>query len=69
MKRCFGVDRRVVDCDWQYLSSLRTLAEPHEPMARLIDLLTYLAAPGQEHIWLLLDIKVGQSRTPSGLQC
>lgn len=27
-------------------------------MPRLVDLLEYLAQPGQEHIWVLLDIKV-----------
>lgn len=28
------------------------------PLARLSDLLEYLALPGREEIWLLLDIKV-----------
>ncbi|RVX68045.1 hypothetical protein B0A52_08456 [Exophiala mesophila] len=58
LKRCFGQKQKIIDCDWQYLSSLRTLREPHEPMPRLVDLLQYLAQPGLEHIWLLLDIKI-----------
>ncbi len=37
---------------------MRTLKEPHEPMPRLKDLLEYLATPGLEDIWVLLDIKV-----------
>ncbi|KAK8089230.1 hypothetical protein PG997_004191 [Apiospora hydei] len=57
LKRCFGEDRKVSDCDWSYLSTLRTTRKPHEPMPRLVDLLEYLAQPGQENIWVLLDIK------------
>ncbi|KAI9835997.1 MAG: hypothetical protein M1837_003546 [Sclerophora amabilis] len=58
LKRCFGEDRKIIDCDWKYLSGLRTLAAPHEPMPRLKDLLRYLALPGAEHVWVLLDIKL-----------
>ncbi|MCJ1398557.1 hypothetical protein MMC11_001757 [Xylographa trunciseda] len=58
LKRCFGKDEKIVDCSWEYISSLRTLQEPREAMPRLIDILEYLASPGLEHIWLLLDIKV-----------
>ncbi|KAK7951596.1 Glycerophosphoryl diester phosphodiesterase [Apiospora aurea] len=58
LKRCFGEDRKVSDCDWSYLSTLRTTRKPHEPMPRLVDLLEYLAQPGQENIWVLLDIKL-----------
>ncbi|KAI1980978.1 hypothetical protein LOZ53_005775 [Ophidiomyces ophidiicola] len=58
LKRCFGVDKRVVDCDWKYLSTLRTLKEPHEPLPRLVDLLKYIASPERAHVWILLDIKV-----------
>lgn len=47
-----------MDCDWEYIKTLRTLKEPHEPMSRLKDLLEYLAKPGLEDIWVLLDIKV-----------
>ncbi|KAF2838317.1 tubulin-domain-containing protein [Patellaria atrata CBS 101060] len=58
LKRCFGVDEKIIDHNWDYLSTLRTLKEPHEPMPRLQDLLEYLASPGLEDIWLLLDIKL-----------
>jgi hypothetical protein len=37
---------------------MKTLKEPHESMPRLADLLEYLAQPGLEEIWVLLDIKV-----------
>lgn len=57
LKRCFGIDAKIADCDWSYLSTLRTLREPHEPMPRLVDLLEYLAQPETERVWLLLDIK------------
>jgi hypothetical protein len=58
LKRCFGREEKIIDCDWEFLSTLRTLREPHQPMPRLRDLLGYLATPGLEDIWLLLDIKV-----------
>jgi phosphatidylglycerol phospholipase C len=58
LKRCFGVDKKINECDWKYVRTLRTLREPPEPMPRLIDLLEYLAQPGLEKIWLLLDVKV-----------
>ncbi|KAH0541598.1 hypothetical protein FGG08_003946 [Glutinoglossum americanum] len=58
LKRCFGREGKILDFDWSYLSSLRTLQEPHEHMPRLFDLLEYLASPGLENIWLILDIKV-----------
>ncbi|KAL2408359.1 Phosphatidylglycerol phospholipase C [Exophiala dermatitidis] len=58
LKRCFGREEKLIDCDWEYLSSLRTLKAPHEPMPRLKDLLEYVAQPGLEHIWILLDIKM-----------
>lgn len=57
LKRCFGVKKKIIDCDWAELSQLRTLQAPHEPMPRLLDLLFYLSQPGLEHIWVLLDIK------------
>ncbi|EGS18661.1 glycerophosphodiester phosphodiesterase-like protein [Thermochaetoides thermophila DSM 1495] len=57
LKRCFGVDRRIADCYWEYLATLRTLREPHEPMPRLVELLGWLAEEGREGVWLLLDIK------------
>jgi len=58
LKRCYGIDKKIIDCDWDYLSQRQTLRAPHESMPRLIDLLTYLAKPGLQNIWLLLDIKV-----------
>lgn len=58
LDRCFGIKKKIIDCDWVELSQLRTLQEPREPMPRLLDLLEYLAQPGLEYIWLLLDIKV-----------
>lgn len=64
LKRCFGRKETIANCDWDYLSSLRTVRAPHEPMPRLVDLLAYLAQPGLEEIWLLLDIKVSKSNLP-----
>ncbi|EOA90461.1 uncharacterized protein SETTUDRAFT_45648 [Exserohilum turcica Et28A] len=58
LKRCFGRDEKVLDCDYEFISKLRTLKEPHEPMPRLADLLEYLAQPGLEDMWVLLDIKL-----------
>jgi phosphatidylglycerol phospholipase C len=57
LTRCFGEKKKLADCDWSYLSSLETLAEPKQHMPRLVDLLAYLAQPENEHIWVLLDIK------------
>ncbi|KAM0808616.1 putative PLC-like phosphodiesterase [Seiridium cardinale] len=57
LKRCFGIDKKVADCDWAYLRTLNTLREPRQPLPRLLDLLEYLAQPGQEHMWVLLDVK------------
>lgn len=58
LQRCFGVKKKIIDCDWAYLKKLRTVMAPHEPMLRLVDALEYLRQPGREHIWTLLDIKV-----------
>ncbi|KAF2269866.1 PLC-like phosphodiesterase [Lojkania enalia] len=58
LKRCFGRKEKIIDCDWQFLSELKTLKEPHEYMPRLVDLLQYLAQPGLDDIWVLLDIKL-----------
>lgn len=58
LKRCFGEDRKIVECDWDYLSTKRTIKTPHESMPRLKDLLEYVASSGLENIWILLDIKV-----------
>ena len=58
LKRCYGEDKLVANCDWDYLSTIRTLAAPHEPMPRLVDLLSFLAQPECKDIWVLLDIKM-----------
>lgn len=58
LQRCYGIKKKIADCDWSYLKTLRTLQAPHEPMPRLLDILEYLRQPGLEHIWVLLDIKV-----------
>ena len=58
LSRCFGIpDKKVRDCDWAYLSTLKTLREPVQTMPRLSDLLEYIAQPGLEDVWVLLDIK------------
>ncbi|RGP74429.1 glycerophosphoryl diester phosphodiesterase [Fusarium sporotrichioides] len=57
LKRCFGVDARISECSWEYLSTIRTVAEPHEPMPRLKDFLEWLTEPELEKIWVVLDIK------------
>ncbi|KAK5657348.1 hypothetical protein OQA88_3413 [Cercophora sp. LCS_1] len=57
LKRCFGLDLKIADCTWSYLSTLTTLLEPKQHLPRLLDLLAYLTQPGHESIWLLLDIK------------
>jgi phosphatidylglycerol phospholipase C len=67
LKRCFGVDARIAECSWEYLSTLRTVAEPHEPMPRLRDFLEWLTQPELEKIWVVLDIKLNDS--PADLMC
>jgi hypothetical protein len=62
LKRCFGIDEYILHCDWEYLSTLRTLRDPNARMPRLIDLLEYIASPGLEDVWIILDIKVGPPR-------
>jgi phosphatidylglycerol phospholipase C len=58
LNRCFGIDELINDCDWEYLSTLWTIREPRERMLRLSDLLDFLNAPSNAHVWVLLDIKV-----------
>ncbi|KEZ38805.1 hypothetical protein SAPIO_CDS10845 [Scedosporium apiospermum] len=58
LKRCFGVDKKIGDCDWDDISSIRTLRAPHEPMPKLSELLDFLTEDGHESVWLLLDIKL-----------
>ncbi|KAJ5893232.1 hypothetical protein N7495_004923, partial [Penicillium taxi] len=58
LQRCFGVKKKIIDCDWDYLKTLRTLQVPHEPMPRLVDVLQFMRQPGREDIWILLDLKL-----------
>ncbi|KAI9714786.1 MAG: hypothetical protein M1820_000075 [Bogoriella megaspora] len=57
LKRCFGVDRKVKDCEWAFLKTLRTTRAPNEPMCCLQDLLKLLQKPKWMSIWMELDIK------------
>lgn len=63
LKRCYGKDKLVANCDWDYLSTIHTLAAPHEPMPRLVDLLGFLTRPECRDIWVLLDIKMDDDPT------
>ncbi|KAK2609263.1 Lysophospholipase D gdpd1 [Conoideocrella luteorostrata] len=62
--RCFGVNKSLKDCDWDYLSTLETLREPKQGLPRLQDLLEWLAQEDQlagdheSRTWVLLDIKL-----------
>ncbi|KAI3174374.1 hypothetical protein DTO046C5_2806 [Penicillium roqueforti] len=58
LMRCYGIKKKVSECDWEYLKTLRTIQAPHEPMPRLADVLEYLRQPGRENFWMLLDIKL-----------
>lgn len=58
LKRCFGRPEKLLDVEWSLVRTLQTLAEPKQYMPRLMDLLFYLAQPGNEHVWLVLDIKM-----------
>ncbi|KAL2131914.1 hypothetical protein VTI74DRAFT_4441 [Chaetomium olivicolor] len=57
LKRCFGLPDKIIDCDWSYLRTVKTIQEPHQRMPRLLDLLEWLTQPGLESMWVLLDIK------------
>jgi glycerophosphoryl diester phosphodiesterase len=57
LKRCFKKKKKIIDCDWEYLSTLRTVKLPHEPMPQLRELLEYVAQPDLQYLWILLDIK------------
>ncbi|KAF7542637.1 hypothetical protein G7Z17_g11398 [Cylindrodendrum hubeiense] len=58
LKRCYGVDKKIASCDWEFLKTLQTVREPKEPLPRFKDLLEWLATPGLEKIWVVLDIKI-----------
>ena len=57
LKRCFGVEGKVVDYDFEYLKTLRTLRPPHVPMPSLKQVLEFMCQPAGADMWLLLDIK------------
>ncbi|KAJ0295807.1 hypothetical protein COL516b_012225 [Colletotrichum fioriniae] len=58
LKRCFGIeDKKINECDWDYLKTLETVREPRQRMPRLEDLLGLLAEEGRGGGWVLLDIK------------
>jgi phosphatidylglycerol phospholipase C len=59
LKRCYGEDIKIADKTWDEIKNLRTTQKPHERIPRLADLLRYLAEEGNEHIWVFLDIKLG----------
>lgn len=56
--RCFGVDKRIIDCDYEYIRTLTTVKSPPQRMPTLKELLAYLREPEATHLWLLLDIKL-----------
>jgi len=58
LSRCFGRSEKIIDLNWSEIEPLQTIAEPHQTMPRLQDLLEYIADPGLDDIWILLDIKV-----------
>ncbi|KAG0635589.1 PLC-like phosphodiesterase [Tuber brumale] len=58
LKRCFGVDGKLIDYDYSYLKTLRTLEAPHVPMPTLKEVLEFMCQPAVLGMWLLLDIKV-----------
>ncbi|KAI8242538.1 hypothetical protein K4K55_010200 [Colletotrichum sp. SAR 10_96] len=70
LKRCFGVDKKINECEWEYVSSLETICEPRQRMPRLSDLLEFLAEGGKEResVWVLLDIKTDDP-APELLSC
>ena len=58
MKRCFGVEKKIKDMSWEEVKECKTLKEPKQSMPQLRELLEYMAQPGLEETWLLLDIKL-----------
>lgn len=55
----FGRPRKIADHDWHDIKDLRTIKPPHEPVPRFADVLTWLSQPEAQHVWVLLEIKVG----------
>lgn len=60
LNRCYGVDKKISECTWEYLQTLRTVAEPHEKMPNMQEFLEFFAAPENDHVWVLFDIKVSR---------
>ncbi|CAJ2502713.1 Uu.00g101070.m01.CDS01 [Anthostomella pinea] len=58
LARCYGDEAKVCERDWDYLKTLRTLRRPEQPLPRFSDLLEYLAKPGLEGVWVMLDVKM-----------
>ncbi|GAB0133882.1 hypothetical protein EsDP_00002276 [Epichloe bromicola] len=60
LTRCFGINRALKDCTWEYVSGLETLRQPRQGLPRLLDLLRWLAEDADEtsRPWVLLDIKL-----------
>lgn len=52
------MNKKIIDCDYDYIQSLRTLTSPPEKMPTLKELLRFLKEPEATHLWLLLDIKL-----------
>ncbi|KAF6833921.1 glycerophosphoryl diester phosphodiesterase [Colletotrichum plurivorum] len=57
LKRCFGVEGRIRDFDWEELKGLETVREPRQKMPRLEDLLTLLGEEEWRGAWVFLDVK------------
>ncbi|XWW95874.1 hypothetical protein V2A60_003842 [Cordyceps javanica] len=58
LKRCFGVEKKISSCDWEYISTLKSLRPPHLGMPRLGDVLRLLREEGMDKTWCVLDIKI-----------
>ncbi|KAJ2966939.1 hypothetical protein NQ176_g9909 [Zarea fungicola] len=58
LRRCFGVNKKIADCDWEYIAALRSKRPPHLGMPRLEDVLRLLGEDGMERVWCVLDIKI-----------
>ncbi|TKA26479.1 hypothetical protein B0A50_05316 [Salinomyces thailandicus] len=58
LKRVYGRQDKIIDLTWKEIEDVRTVEPPHERMPRLCDLLTWMAEPGNERIWCMLDIKL-----------
>ncbi|KAF2234993.1 PLC-like phosphodiesterase [Viridothelium virens] len=58
LKRCFAIDKKIRDCDWDFIKTLRTTRVPNEPLPCLQDLLELFKKPRWKGVWLMLDIKI-----------